>query len=96
MEKSLFLIRLTRIRNQLISDVLDLLFQIRNIERCFADDNGLAVFCRRVYFLWRAALADYIIPAFFREYSETKACRTVFLEFDEKFEITYPIGVSKI
>lgn len=27
----------------------------------FADDNGLAVFCRRVYFLWRAALADYII-----------------------------------
>ena len=36
------------------------------------------------------------IPAFFREYSETKACRTVFLEFDEKFEITYPIGVSKI
>lgn len=33
MEKSLFLIRLTRIRNQLISDVLDLLFQIRNIER---------------------------------------------------------------
>lgn len=61
MEKSLFLIRLTRIRNQLISDVLDLLFQIRNIERRFADDNGLAVFCRRVYFLWRAALADYII-----------------------------------
>ena len=57
MEKSLFLIRLTRIRNQLISDVLDLLFQIRNIERRFADDNGLAVFCRRVYFLWRAALA---------------------------------------
>lgn len=39
-----FLIRLTRIRNQLISDVLDLLFQIRNIERRFADDNGLAVF----------------------------------------------------
>lgn len=27
----------------------------------FADDNGLAAFCRRVYFLWRAALADYII-----------------------------------
>ena len=61
MEKSLFLIRLTRIRNQLISDVLDLLFQIRNIERRFADDNGLAVFCRRVYFFWRAALADYIV-----------------------------------
>ena len=60
-KNTLFLIRLTRIRNQLISDVLDLLFQIRNIERRFADDNGLAVFCRRVYFLWRAALADYII-----------------------------------
>ena len=47
MEKSLFLIRLTRIRNQLISDVLDLLFQIRNIERRFADDNGLAVFLQK-------------------------------------------------
>lgn len=61
MEKSLFLIRLTRIRNQLISDVLVCCFRYGISSGRFADDNGLAVFCRRVYFLWRAALADYII-----------------------------------
>ena len=76
MEKSLFLIRLTRIRNQLISDVLDLLLQIRNIERRFADDNGLAVFCRRVYFFGEQLLRTtsfiwdshmpHIIPSIFK------------------------------
>ena len=76
MEKSLFLIRLTRIRNQLISDVLDLLFQIRNIERRFADDNGLAVFCRRVTFFGEQLLRTtsfiwdshmpHIIPSIFK------------------------------
>ena len=42
-----------------------------------------------------ASLMTTVSP-FFREYSETKACRTVFLGFDEKFEIIYPIGVPKI
>lgn len=76
MEKSLFLIRLTRIRNQLISDVLDLLFQIRNIERRFADDNGLAVFAeeftffgeqllRTTSFIWDSHM-PHIIPSIFK------------------------------
>ena len=118
MEKSLFLIRLTRIRNQLISDVLDLLFQIRNIERRFADDNGLAVFCRRVYFFGEQLLRTtsfiwdshmpHIIPSIFKtvliiQYllssgntAKRKRAGLYSWGFDEKFEITYPIGVSKI
>ena len=73
MEKSLFLIRLTRIRNQLISDVLDLLFQIRNIERRFADDNGLAEeftffgeqLLRTTSFIWDSHM-PHIIPSIFK------------------------------
>ena len=71
MEKSLFLIRLTRIRNQLISDVLDLLFQIRNIERRFADDNGLEFtffgeqLLRTTSFIWDSHM-PHIIPSIFK------------------------------